>query len=98
MKISGKPFKVDILDVEELKAGTAELPWMPEDNTDHPALSGLEPAVKLGFMKQVLGGMLPYPAADASVMSDEWNRIFPDYKFSGADEFLTGAWAGNAWS
>jgi hypothetical protein len=29
-------------------------------------------------------------------VSDEWNRLLPDYRFTGAEEFLEKAWVGKA--
>lgn len=31
---------------------------------------------------------------EALAVSDEWNRLLPDYKFTQAEEFLADAWRG----
>jgi hypothetical protein len=42
------------------------------------------------FSKQVVRGLTLNVADGAATVSDEWNRIFPDYKFTTVEEFLTG--------
>jgi len=45
--------------------------------------------------KILLGGVLLGFSEGAFDVSDEWNKLLPEYKFTGAEEFLTDAWRGN---
>ncbi|KAK3306384.1 uncharacterized protein B0T15DRAFT_138596 [Chaetomium strumarium] len=86
-KIRGKPFQIEALEAEDLTAGIVKASWLPPlGHQQHPG----EPSND-EFAKAVLRAMLLNHAAGAAVVSDEWNRIFPDYKFTKVDEFLTGA-------
>ena len=38
--------------------------------------------------------MLLANAAGSMKVSDEWNQRFPDYRFTGVEEFLAAAWMG----
>lgn len=90
---AGKRFHVDVLDVEDLKAGELKSSWVPL--LDLPSTRHLDHSTILEFSKQgVLKYMLAVLEAGGSVVSDEWNRIFPDYKFTGLEEFMTKVWAG----
>jgi hypothetical protein len=40
--------------------------------------------------RHVLGAMMLHLADGTGFGSDEWNRIFPDYKFTTVEEFLSG--------
>jgi hypothetical protein len=42
----------------------------------------------------VLIGFLLSGIHSAWAVSDEWNRLLPDYKFEGAEEFLEKHWKG----
>jgi len=44
------------------------------------------------FSAKVASSILLHLAEDGGVVSDEWNGIFPDYKFEGAEEFLRRVW------
>ena len=92
--IIGKPLNVEVLDPEDLKAGVVKSTWLPE--VDHPSVATLDEATKLHFSKLLVSGMLLNQAEGAGLVSDEWNQIFPDYKFVGAEEFLTGVWTEKA--
>lgn len=81
-----------MLDVEDLKAGELKSTWLPE--VDHPSINGLDAATKRQFSKHLTTKMLLNLTESAGVVSDEWNRIFPDYKFTTAEEFVTKVWAG----
>lgn len=42
----------------------------------------------------VVPGLLLSFSAGAWNVTDEWNQLLPDYKFTQADEFLAEAWNG----
>jgi len=46
------------------------------------------------FSKVVLIGYLLSGFHSAWAVSDQWNRLLPDYKFTDAEEFITKSWAG----
>jgi hypothetical protein len=48
------------------------------------------------FSKVILKGSLLSGLTRSWVVSDDWNRLLPDYKFTGAEEFLEKHWAGRA--
>ena len=58
---------------------------------DHPAIPS-DQAEQLEGM--LLAGMALGIHAGALTVSDEWNRIFPDYQFTRPAEFLAVAWSG----
>ena len=61
--------------------------WRPLVN--HPAI----PPDRAGALSGILlAGMLLGISAGALNVSDEWNRLLPDYKFAQAEEFLSEAW------
>ena len=82
---TGGKYEVETLEVEDLVAGiikTESLPLLA-----HPSLEGDE---RVEFSKHVLRGLTLNAVTGAGTVSDEWNKIFPDYKFVTAEEFLTG--------
>ncbi|KAL2015999.1 hypothetical protein VTK56DRAFT_4467 [Thermocarpiscus australiensis] len=85
-KFRGKPFNIEILDPEDLKCGVVKSSWLPEFKG--PAARGLDEAAKREFSKQLVIGMLLTLAEGDTVVSDDWNRIFPDFKFTSVQEFL----------
>jgi hypothetical protein len=85
-KIRGKPYHIEALDVEELKAGVVKASWLPPISSERPWGPANEE-----YGKAALRGMSLNHAAGAAAVGDEWNRIFPDYKFTKVDEFLVEA-------
>ena len=73
---------------EDLKAGTWKGSWVPK--LDHPSLTP-EQAEMLSPMMNAK--ILLAISEKAYRVSDEWNRLLPDYEFTGAEEFLTKAWS-----
>lgn len=84
-KVRGGPYEVENLEVDDLKAGIVKTKSLPV--FDHPSMAK-EDAVE--FSKRLLRGIILNAAEGAATVSDEWNQIFPDYKFVTAEEFLTG--------
>ncbi|GAB1318521.1 Oxidoreductase BOA1 (Fragment) [Madurella fahalii] len=91
-KVTDKSFQVDVLDIKDLEAGVLKSSWSPV--FDVPALRHLDEATKREASKQALIKYLLAFADGSAVVSDEWNQIFPDYKFTGLEEFMTKVWAG----
>ncbi|KAK4652204.1 hypothetical protein QC762_609060 [Podospora pseudocomata] len=86
-KIRGDPFIVEKLKAEDIKAGIVKSSWLPV--VDHPSLS---PAAVEAMAKGFLSGMLLGISAGVLKVSNEWNRLLPDYEFTRAEEFLTEVW------
>jgi hypothetical protein len=61
--------------------------WRPL--VSHPAIPPDQAATLSGIL---LAGMLLGISAGALNVSDEWNRLLPDYTFTQAEEFLSKAW------
>ncbi len=81
---TGGPYEIETLEVEDLKAGivkTASLPLL--------AHASLPEEERVKFSKMILRGLTLNAATGAGTVSNEWNKIFPDYKFVTAEEFLT---------
>lgn len=89
LQITGKPFDVEKLNLEDLKAGEPKSTWIPE--LKHPSLSEDQVAQ---FSKAVIAASLVGQAQGAWVVSDEWNKLLPDYQFTGIKEFLSDVWTG----
>lgn len=85
--VSGGPFAVEYLKSEDLHADSVKASWLP--SVEHPILPQLSPEILASFTK---GLLLSFNSGSFSV-SDEWNKLLPDYKFTSPDEFLTKAWA-----
>ena len=83
----GKSFHVEKLQADDLKAGVAKCSWLP--TVDHPAIPR-EQAEALA--PQLVASMLLSISTGALRVTDEWNRLLPDYQFTQAAEFLAEAW------
>ncbi|KAH6869767.1 hypothetical protein B0T10DRAFT_593266 [Thelonectria olida] len=87
-KIRG-PFEVEELKNEDLEARAVKPSWIPKFS--HPNVPLEEQDT---FAVPLLSGFLLSISAGAwKVTDDAWNERLPDYKFTQAEEFLTGAWA-----
>lgn len=86
----GKSFDVISLKEEDVRAGTINS-WIPQYND--PSISSEQVEV---FSKIILTGSLLSGICGSWVVSDEWNRLMPDYKFTGTEEFLVKHWAGKS--
>lgn len=83
------PFAIERLKADDLKAGKVKASWKPK--ADHPAIP-LEQADALS--ESFTAGFMLGISAEALCVSDEWNRLLPDYKFTSAKEFLSEQWRG----
>ncbi|EKJ79542.1 hypothetical protein FPSE_00227 [Fusarium pseudograminearum CS3096] len=87
-KIRGKPFTVEHLKKEDLLAGEVKASWCPVP--EHPSIPVAIRKERAPEMLRCL--MLGYKDG-AFQVSDEWNKLLPDFKFTQPEEFLTEAWA-----
>lgn len=85
----GGSFAVDKLRADDLKAGKPNASWLPK--TGHSSFS---PEEFDALSAMMVSGILLGISAGALNVSDEWNRLLPDYKFTKAEEFLAEAWRG----
>ncbi|KAH6975167.1 hypothetical protein BKA56DRAFT_490115 [Ilyonectria sp. MPI-CAGE-AT-0026] len=82
-------FTVDKLALEDLEAGELKSSWyplidhhgVPEDLRDQMSKGATIEFVRAGAM-------------GTWSVSDEWNRLLPDYRFTSAEEYLTNVWEG----
>lgn len=82
---AGRPFAVELLRREDLEAGLTKASWLPV--VDHP---GMPNAAELA--SKLTASMILSISAGALNTTNEWNRIFPGYRFTSADDFLKGIW------
>jgi hypothetical protein len=75
--------------LKELEAGTLNTSWTVAKK--HKAVSDEE---SLAFFKTVTIGFLLSSVKGAWDVSDELNRLFPDYEFEEIEAFLTKVWSG----
>jgi len=85
----GKPWNITSLKEEDVRMGNTQTSWAPIFKD--PSLS---PEQTEYFSKVILRGVLLSCICGSWIVSDEWNRLLPDYKFTDAEEFLGKQWAG----
>jgi hypothetical protein len=85
--IPGAPFNVETLSTQDLEIEKIQSTWRPK--VDHPSMPPEQTDALAG---KLLSGVLLAISAGAFQMSDEWNRLLPDYQFTGADDFLSRFW------
>ncbi|CAI6304622.1 unnamed protein product [Periconia digitata] len=83
------PFNIERIPLFDLQKGEFESSWLP--TLDHPAIPAEQ---RKGLAKGMVAGVLQAVRAGAFEVSDEWNKLLPDMKFTDAEEFLRGAWEG----
>ncbi|KAK7596991.1 hypothetical protein V3481_003595 [Fusarium oxysporum f. sp. vasinfectum] len=87
-KIRGQKFKVEYLKSGDLEAGIVKALWLPLP--EHPSISvEMRERVAADMIKCFLLGI----KHGALRVSEEWNKLLPDYEFTQPEEFLTKAWA-----
>ena len=84
---TGQKFVVDRLSADDLKVGLLDSSWYP--SVEH---SGIPDGQAKAIVAQLVAGMLLGTSAGALNVTDEWNRLLPDYKFTQASDFLAEAW------
>ncbi|KAH8822016.1 hypothetical protein F5884DRAFT_769710 [Xylogone sp. PMI_703] len=88
-RVRGRAFTVDKVKIEDLEAGNLKTSWGLE--AVHQAVAADQAAAML---RAVVIGMLLSSSKGAWDISDEWNRILPDYEFTPIEGFLTKVWEG----
>lgn len=83
----GKRFQVDVLEVNDLKAEKVASSWMP--GVRHPSISEEEFAA---MTAKLTSGLVLAFSTGAWKVSDEWNSLLPDYRFTPVAEFLNDVW------
>ena len=84
---TGKSFDVERLKAHDLESGAWTASWIPK--LDHPSIP---PGQVDAFSRVIVAGVLLAISAKNFHISEEWNRLLPDYKFTQAEEFLTEVW------
>jgi hypothetical protein len=87
--IIGRPFTIDKVKLEDLENGILTASWTLE--ASHPSVTG-DQVEKM--LKTVLIGTLLSSAKGAWDVSDEVNKLLPDFKFTQMEDFLTTVWEG----
>ena len=87
--LPGKPFEITTVTEADVRAGVIKTSWKP--GFSHPSMP---PEQLEQFGDVVLAGSLLSAIPASWAVSDEWNKIFPDYKFDKIEDFLQKAWAG----
>jgi hypothetical protein len=87
--LGGTPFATDKLKSQDLESGTWTTSWQPK--LDHPSIPAEQGDL---FSRIILAVVLLALSADAYNISDEWNQLLPDYKFTQAEDFLANVWRG----
>ncbi|KAM7185115.1 NmrA-like family protein [Naviculisporaceae sp. PSN 640] len=80
------PFTVDAVRIEDLKAGEVKASWTPV--FDHPSITDIQVA------QSIPRNLILSNTWGAWVVSDEWNQLLPDYKFTSVEEFIKDTWGG----
>ncbi|OBT73192.1 hypothetical protein VF21_08702 [Pseudogymnoascus sp. 05NY08] len=86
-KVRGLPFAIDTVKLEDLEDGNLKTSWTLE--TRHPSVSEEQAAEAL---KSVLISTLLSGVKGAWDVSDEFNQILPEYKFTQMEDFLAKVW------
>lgn len=90
--IIGGHFTVEKVKLEDLEAGTLKSSWSLGKR--HPSFTDDRADQLDAALRGVLIGTLLSSAKGAWNVSDAYNRLFPDYKFSQIEEFLGKVWEG----
>lgn len=87
--MQGGKFDVQRLKYDDLVNGVWTASWSPK--VEHPSISPehAEAAAKIMMPKILLG-----IKDKGFVVSDEWNKLLPEYKFTQVEEFVERAWKG----
>ncbi|TVY18061.1 hypothetical protein LARI1_G003681 [Lachnellula arida] len=88
-KVRGSKFDITSLREADVRAGDIRSPWLPQFTDPN-----IPPEQSEQFSKLVVKGSLLSGVAESWVVSDEWNRLLPDYGFEDVEEYLEEQWAG----
>ncbi|CAG9936343.1 unnamed protein product [Clonostachys rosea f. rosea IK726] len=88
-RIRGEPFSIDKVSIKDLEAGDLKTSWNLE--AVHKAVSDEQAS---SLLKAVSIGILLSSIKGAWDISNEWNELLPDFKFTQAEDFLGTVWEG----
>ena len=83
------PFYIEKVHAKDFESGEWQTSWTPK--ITHPSIL---PEYVDEFSRVGLASILLAISKSAYVVSDDWNRLLPDYKFTAAEDFLSEAWGG----
>ncbi|KAH8800411.1 hypothetical protein F5884DRAFT_550374 [Xylogone sp. PMI_703] len=83
----GTPFDITSLKEEDVRAGNILSSWIPMMEAP-----GVPAEQNEHFSKMVLIGTLLSGVHESWVVSNEWNKLLPDYEFMDVEEFLARHW------
>lgn len=89
--LGGPPFDIQKVTAHAFETGEWKTSWVPKIN--HPSIPPEQVEV---LSRSFTAGILLAIHDKAYQISDEWNRLLPDYKFTDTEDFLTKAWRGKA--
>lgn len=89
IRITGQPFTVEKVKLEDLESGILTASWKLE--ASHPSIP---PEQVEKMLQTVLIGTLLSSVKGAWDISDEFNKLLPDFKFIQMEDFLTRVWEG----
>jgi hypothetical protein len=78
-----------VLKEEDIIAGDIKTSWTPLFIDPN-----MPPEQIAAFSQVIVRGCLLSTLCKSWVVSDEWNKLLPDYKFDNVEEFLIKSWAG----
>ena len=84
-------FDITYLEEEDVRAANIKSSWIPIFRD--PSLT---PEQIEYFSRVILRGSLLSGLCKSWVVSDEWNRLLPNYKFMQAEDFLAKNWSGRS--
>ncbi|KAG0646871.1 hypothetical protein D0Z07_6442 [Hyphodiscus hymeniophilus] len=76
---------------EEVRSDNFDPPWVPIFKDPYLTTEQMK-----SFSKVILKGSILSSACGSWIVSDEWNRLLPNYKFAEAEEYLEKVWADKA--
>ncbi|CEJ94759.1 hypothetical protein VHEMI10272 [[Torrubiella] hemipterigena] len=82
-KLYGTPFRVDILQQSDVEAGVVKLDDLPA--IEHAAIPKEKRAQ---FAKLATRGLLLSAARGAWTVTDDWNKLLSNYKFTSVEDFV----------
>ncbi|KAM0438462.1 hypothetical protein ACHAPT_001211 [Fusarium lateritium] len=88
--VRGKPFTIEWLKMEDLSAGE-----LKTDNYPRIALPSIPKDQVESFSKMAIIGILIAMTRGVWTVSDEWNKILPEYQFTRTEDLLKEAWKGH---
>ncbi|OLN83728.1 hypothetical protein CCHL11_08733 [Colletotrichum chlorophyti] len=88
-KIIEKPIKIDWLKLEDVKAGVLKTDLIPKIK-----FPGVPPEQQDHFTKLALAGVTITTARSVWAVTDEWNRLLPNFRPAGIESYVRKARAG----